>query len=128
MERLWRYYGTYQSLRGDVGGLPSWARTILVIVALPGIAAIALSILVFLVSLSALLLLTVPLYRLLKALTGGGATPAAGRPGEVMTGAFSESGLADGFTTPGRKRVDATVIEQGEETQRPSDGMRADWH
>ena len=39
MERLWRYYSSYQSVRGRMGGLPAWARTILLIAALPGIAA-----------------------------------------------------------------------------------------
>src|SRR3954462_2330595 len=93
MERLWRYYSSYQSVRGRMGGLPTWARTILLIAALPGIAAIALSILAFIVSLLALLLLTVPLYQLLRALTGGGpATDAAGSVQVLSTGPFAPFG------------------------------------
>jgi hypothetical protein len=104
MERLWRYYGNVQSLRGEVGGLPGWARSVLLFVALPGIAAIVLSILAFLVSLSALLLMTVPLYRLLKAVTVA-RTSRQGSSVEVLAG---------DFPTPGRKRVDATVVEPAE--------------
>jgi len=114
MERLWRYYGNVQGLRGDVGGLPGWARAVLLVVALPGIAAVALSILAFLVSLSALLLLTVPLYRVLKAVTGGRVSrqeSAAGSAGSVEVLASDIPGLG---SIPGRKRVDATVIEPAE--------------
>jgi hypothetical protein len=115
MERLWRYYGSYQSFRGRMGGLPTWARTILLIAALPGIAAIALSILAFVVSLLALLLLTVPLYQLLRALTGGGPeTDAAGSVQVMSAGPFAPFGDVVG---PGRKRVEATVVE----SQPPAD-------
>src|SRR4051794_41957608 len=107
MERLWRYYTSYKSVRGRMGGLPTWARTILLIAALPGIVAIALSILAFIVSLLALLLLTVPLYQLLRALTGEPETDAAGSV-EVMGGGFAPFGDVAG---PGRKRVEATVVE-----------------
>ena len=103
MERLWRYYSGFQRARGGVGGLPSWARAVLVIVALPGIVAIALSILAFLVSLIALLLLAVPAYSLMKALTGTRQPDATG--GSVIV----ERG--DGFDSPGRKRVEATIID-----------------
>ena len=105
MERLWTYYGNFQSVRGRFGGLPQWARGLVFLAALPGIALVALSILAFLVSLLALLLLTVPLYRLLKLITGvededrvAPATPAGG-------------GFGLDFGSPGRKRVDATVTD-----------------
>jgi len=77
MFRLLQYYGQWQGFRGRVIQLPSWARFILVVAAIPGILLIALSILAFLVSLLALLLLTVPLFRVLSALCGV-------RPGEVV--------------------------------------------
>jgi len=64
---LLEYFGRWQGFKGKAAQLPSWARFILLIAAIPGIALIALSILAFLVSLLALLLLTVPLYRLLCA-------------------------------------------------------------
>src|SRR5438067_6045596 len=70
MLKLLQYYGKYQSARGVLGDMPAWARLILLIVALPGLALFALSLLVFGVSILALLLLTVPVYRLLRSLTG----------------------------------------------------------
>jgi hypothetical protein len=86
MWKLLQYYGKYQSARGVLGGMPSWARLILLIAALPGLVLLALSLLVFGVSILALLLLTVPVYRVLKGLTGAASqdqpeeeVPAAGR-------------------------------------------------
>jgi hypothetical protein len=84
MFRLLNYYSQWQGFRGRMSQLPSWARLLITLAALPGIVLIALSILAFLVSLLALLLLTVPLYRFLTALWGV-------KPGEVVpagTGGF----------------------------------------
>ena len=94
------YVTRFQGLRGRLTGLPAWARFLLFLASLPGILVIALSILAFLVSLLALLLLTVPLYRLLKLVTGTGEGPAGTRAPEA----------AD-FGSPGRKRVEATVVD-----------------
>jgi hypothetical protein len=66
MLRLLQYYGRFQTARGALGGLPVWARWIVFLCALPGIALLLLSIAAFFVSLFALLLLTVPVYRLLS--------------------------------------------------------------
>jgi hypothetical protein len=66
MFRLLQYYGKYQNARGALGIMPSWARLILFIFAIPGIVGIALSILAFCVSMTALLLLTTPIFRLLR--------------------------------------------------------------
>jgi hypothetical protein len=90
-----RYYGQFQDLRGNFGGLPPWARTIVSIVAIPGIILILLSILAFVVSVSALLLLTVPVYSLLRNLTGGGSAVTQEQPDEGSAGV---------------KRVEATVV------------------
>jgi hypothetical protein len=73
MWKLIEYYGKYQSTRGALGNLPGWARLILFILALPGILGLLLSALALCVSLAALFLLTVPVYRLLNVLVGGGA-------------------------------------------------------
>ena len=105
MERLWQVYGNVQSVRGRIGGLPGWARMLIGIAALPGIVLIALSVLALLVSILALLLLTVPLYRLLGALTG---TRSAGRTESTEANVF---GFPDGPASPGRKKVDVTIIE-----------------
>ena len=71
MQKVFRIYGQYQGLRGNVTGLPSWGKPVLLVAALPGIllliASVALLIVLFLVSILALLLLTVPVYRVLRA-------------------------------------------------------------
>ena len=59
-----RYFGQFQDLRGSLGGLPPWARTIVGIAAIPGLVLLGLSILAIIVSLLALLLLTLPVYSL----------------------------------------------------------------
>jgi hypothetical protein len=109
--QLFEYYSRFQGVRGRIVALPAWARGLIFIAALPGVALIALSLLVLLVSILALLLLTVPLYRVLKALVG---TPVA--PQQQPT---SPSDFFAGFTpatedltpSPGRKKVDVTIIE-----------------
>ena len=103
MVRVVEYYNRVLGVRGRLTGLPAWARLMLFVAALPGIALIALSILAFLVSLAALLLLTVPLYRLLQALTGTGA----------RTGRVEREGITvvDDVDAGPRKRVEATVVE-----------------
>ena len=101
MVRVVEYFTRLQSVRGQLTGLPAWARFLLFLASLPGILLISLSILAFLVSLLALLLLTVPLYRLLRLVTGAGDRPE------------QADGVVDSvaFDSPGRKRVDATVTD-----------------
>ncbi len=100
MERLWQYYGNFQGVRGHFGGLPQWARGLVFVAALPGIALAALSLIGFLVSILALLLLTVPVYRLLQVLTGTGGSPTpAGEAGDAFV------------PTGPRRRVESTVID-----------------
>ena len=70
MFKLLEYFGRFQAMRGQLIQLPAWGRVLLFIAALPGIVLISLSIAALGVSILALLLLTVPLYRLLKAVCG----------------------------------------------------------
>ena len=98
MERVVEYYTRFQGVRGRLTGLPPWARFLLFLASLPGILLICLSILAFGVSLLALLLLTVPLYRLLRLVTGAERRQA--EAGEVVE-----------FASSGRKRVEATVSD-----------------
>ncbi len=93
MIRIGHYFGRYSGVQGDFLGLPAWARFVIFCAALPGLALMALSILVFVVSLAALLLLTAPVYSVLKRLTDG---PTSQQETSV---------------SPGVKRVDVTVIE-----------------
>jgi hypothetical protein len=109
MVRVVEYYNQFQGVRTRLTGLPAWARALIFLASLPGVALIALSILAFLVSLLALLLLTVPLYRLLKLITG---VQDENRPvpaEAASTGFGLDFDLP--FGSPGRKRVDATVTD-----------------
>jgi hypothetical protein len=89
MPEFIHYYGRFNDLRGQFGGLPSWARTIVGIFAVPGVILLGLSILAVVVSLLALLLLTLPVYNLLRKLTW----------------------RAPPMETSGVKRVEATIVE-----------------
>jgi hypothetical protein len=99
--QLLEYYGRWQGIKGKASQLPSWARFVLLVAAVPGVVLIALSILAFLVSLLALLLLTVPLYRLLCAVCG--------------VKAESATRLSDGFG-PVPEGMDVVVDQAGEAT------------
>jgi len=103
VDRLWTYYGNFQRVRGGFGGLPQWARGMVFLAALPGIALAFLSILAFVVSILALLLLTVPVYRLMQAATGSGSSQ--------PTPEGESSGVFDAAPTGPRKRVESTVID-----------------
>jgi hypothetical protein len=98
MHQLFQYYGRFQGFRGNLLGLPGWARGILFLLALPGILVLALSILAVVCSLGALFLLTVPAYRLLKAMTDPRQEQAA----------FIEPAV---IGSPGRRHVDVRIIE-----------------
>ena len=93
------YSSRLQGVRGNLTGLPSWARSILMLAALPGIALIALSIVAFVVSLSALLLLTLPVYRALRFVCA----PSGGEEGE--------SAGQDIYVTSGRRAIDVKIVE-----------------
>ena len=99
MQQLFEYYGRFQGFRGNLLGLPAWARVILFILALPGILALALSIFAVVCSLAALFLLTVPAYRLLRAMTV--------RSGETSGGPMEPAVVG----SPGRRHVDVRIIE-----------------
>jgi hypothetical protein len=96
MIRFSQYYGRLDDVRGHLTGLPPWARVIVAIAAIPGLVLLLLSIVVFAVSLLALLLLAAPAYAGLRRLLGGGFAAQA-RPTEPAHS--------------GAKRVEATVVE-----------------
>ena len=109
MVKVFEYYTRAQGLRGRIVGLPAWARSLILIAGLPGVVLIALSLLALLVSILALLLLTVPLYRGLRALVGTAPTPIG--PQEPTRPSDLFGFPSDGLTSPGRKKVDVTIIE-----------------
>jgi hypothetical protein len=90
---LFEYQGKINVVRGNLLGLPQWARGILFLVALPGMLAVALSFVLVVCSLAALLLVTVPVYSILRMLT---APPQARR--------------AD-IESSGSRHVDVKIIE-----------------
>ena len=114
MIQIVNYYGRFQGMKGRVTGLPFLARLVLVIAALPGLLLLGLSIVAFVVSLFALLLLTVPVYRLLSALF----LPKV----EQQQGAWDAAGPFDGARvgpefaspvspSPGRRHVEVKIVE-----------------
>ncbi len=114
-----RYYAQFQSARGGWTSLPPWARNVVALFAVPGLVLVVLSILALGVSILALLLLTVPVYRLLQALTGTRTPTAAVDP--VISPIFSTLfGGAPGEARVGRKQVDVRVVDDGPVTDRPT--------
>jgi hypothetical protein len=111
-----RYYARFQSARGGWSSLPVWARNVVVLFALPGLALVALSIVALGVSLAALLLLTVPVYRLLQALTGARTTAPADDSGAAANPFAALFGGAPVDSSPGRKQVAARVVDAGPTT------------
>jgi len=105
VDRLWTYYGNFQSVRGRFGGLPQWARGLVFLAALPGILLAILSLIAFLVSILALLLLTVPVYRLMQVVTGSGSSS------PISEGESSTGSVLDAPPAGPRKRVESTVVD-----------------
>ena len=97
MTQFFQYYGKVQGVRGNLMGLPQWARAIVFVFAMPGIVLLSLSILAVVVSVVALLLLTVPVYVVLKNLT---------RRPEPMEWSGPPADAAP------RRHVDVKIIEQ----------------
>ena len=129
MYKVLQYYGKYRSVRGGLDSLPGWCRIVLTLAALPGILLIGLSILAFAVSVLVLLLLTGPLYRVLRALTGTGAggeqhafqpeaeaaddqefTPADEPPVDVAASVVSDEAVVNEPPRP-RRQIDVKIIE-----------------
>ena len=71
MVKVFEYVGRAQGMGGRLMGFPLWGRALITLAALPGLILLGLSVLAFSVSLLALLLLTAPVYRLVRALTPG---------------------------------------------------------
>ena len=111
MLRLLQYYGKYQSARGAWGGLPGWARWVLLLAALPGLCLLLLSVAAFFVSLLALLLLTVPTYRLLAAMCG---------TGSVEREVIAPLGSVD-FVEPAEPASPSTEVPSTEDRGSPRD-------
>ena len=104
MVQILNAYGRFQGMKGKLTGLPFLARLILVIAALPGLILLELSVVAFVVSLFALLLLTVPVYRLLSAML----LPTV----EQQRRAWDQPGFMNTVSpAPGRRHVEVTIVE-----------------
>jgi hypothetical protein len=121
MFQVFQYVGKAQRVRGRMLGLPAWCRAIIFVAALPGALLLALSILAAIVSILALLLLTVPLYRVFQTLFGQapeveqtqttpGFADLFGAMGGMNAPVGDDAGPA-AMPSPGRKKVDVTIIE-----------------
>jgi hypothetical protein len=96
MPQFTQYYTRFQTARGSLTGLPALGRLLIAIAALPGLIILGLSIVLFVVSMFALLLLTVPVYRIVRGIQGLFRRPVEG---EVVE---------DEFPSPGRKVIEST--------------------
>jgi hypothetical protein len=106
-QQIYSYFGRFRASSGRLGALPPWARAVLGLAALPGLVLLVLSIAAVLVSILALLLLTLPVYRLLSAATSAGGAAAVASPEMRQEPNFD---VAPG----GRRHVDVKVIEPQE--------------
>ena len=109
MLRFLQYFGQFQAFRGNLTRLPGWARFILFVLAVPGLVLLALSLFAAGVSILALLLLTVPAYRLLSGLAGQRVETPVESPGsmESIFGISPESVTG----SPARRHVDVKIVE-----------------
>jgi len=113
MIKVFEYASRAQGVGGRLLAFPFWGRILIVLAALPGLILLGLSILAFSVSLLALLLLTAPVYRLVRALTPGPAVvpqeqPVAGEAGvqhDVVEGEVVSSGPAV------RRPIEVKIVE-----------------
>jgi hypothetical protein len=89
----------FGAARGDamtaLTGLPSWARMIVALLAIPGVLLIMLSLVLVAASIAALLILTVPAYRVLR----------------FLVGSSGQSGTPTQPIARPTRRVEATVID-----------------
>src|SRR4051812_21390262 len=116
MYQLLRFFESWNAFRARFSQLPALARLLVGIVALPGILLVCLSILAFLVSLAALLLLTVPLYRVLSALFPtkeqgvAVATPGAGPDVVVDASTVVESPVETEVRATPRRQIEVKIV------------------
>jgi len=108
MRQYSHYVGRFRVVGGRLTGLPPWAKAIVGVAALPGAILVVLSIAAFVISILALLLLTLPVYRLLSAVTSAGGLPSP----ETRQDPQGQVPPPPAF--PGRRHVDVKVIEPQE--------------
>ncbi len=100
-----QYTGRLNGFRGSLTRLPEWARIIVGIFALPGIILGIASVVGILLAMLVLLVLTVPVYSLLKRLTDSMSSSVNVDAGNVVVESSASSPRS------GVKHVDSTIIE-----------------
>ena len=108
MFQFFHYANKYNDFRGRLTSIPSWGKFLVFLAALPGILLILLSLLALGVSILALFLLTVPVYRIVRAISGfANRGPIEGELVEDEVVVENPSPFSAGV----RKQVHGTVIE-----------------
>ena len=115
MLQILNYYSRFQSSRQSLAGLPAWGRFLITLAAIPGIILVGLSLLALGVSILALLLLTVPIYRVVRWIAG---EEPAYDPLEVMAGPsvvvdephVEQVSSAD-ITDRPKRQIEVTIVE-----------------
>jgi hypothetical protein len=120
MVNFYQFDDRWKRARGGWGLMPPAARAVVGVFALPGILLAILSLLLFAVSMLALLVLTVPVYRLLARLTGGGRGAVDSAAGYSVSSPFSvvfgtpvagSPPVAPSGASSGTRHVDSTVVD-----------------
>ncbi len=117
MFKVFQYYAQAQGAKGRLMGMSLPARLLLAIVALPGLILAGLSLAALLVSLLALLLMTVPVYRLLSVLGGSRKTEReafVGEEVELIDPLVESSPSQSGYVSPGpqmRRPIEVKIID-----------------
>lgn len=104
-----RYYGKYQSLRGNFGSMPGWGRLLVALLAVPGVVIMLAAILAFVLGLGVLILLTTPVYRLLMAMTASRSTTADATSDPFVDVEVSESNFS--VNPAPRRQIDVKIVE-----------------
>ena len=100
--RFTQYYGQFQGLRGNIGGVPPWARSILILAAIPGLVVVLAGALLLVAGVLLILLLTLPAYRAMRLFSGRSPTSEPISPAGVDLDSPAES--------PGRKAVESRIV------------------
>lgn len=111
MARFIQYFGQFNSMRQRYGGLPGWAKGVVLVAMVPGLIIAALSVLVLVVSMFVLLLLAVPAYRLMQVVAGSRESSEVG-PVDGMVDPFAgmQTQVHEPDPSP-RRHINVRIVE-----------------
>jgi len=93
-----QYYGQFQGLRGNLGGVPPWGRFILMLAAVPGLLVVLVGALLLIAGVLLILLLVLPVYRIVRFVI-----PSRATSDEIPS-------TIDDPSSPGRKAVESRIV------------------